>query len=355
MAKIFSLVFTGLSGSGKTTLAKAVSEELKRLGVHCQFIDGDDFREEIGSPFGYSYEERMKNNGVVRAVIKYLNKNGVNVIFTLVAPYEKMRQAMRENIGAPYIEVYAKCPATVCARRDVKGYYKKQQQGGIKNLNGADDVYEEPVGSDIVVDTEHDTKSVCVDAILRYLRENGYIEYKYITENNTENRQDYMYSDYHGEEFLSAYKKTRQSFVASHPEARLFIPPDDNANGRLVKLTKRIEAGEWTADVAKELDFFVKAFEVRKRLYDEYQPESIRPKDGAAYDCAGNYLLLALSAYRGYTRTKNLKYLNVMLKLDDTLMSLEKSLTPYEASCLSALLRAEAESVERISSGEGLA
>ena len=129
MAKTFSLVFTGLSGSGKTTLAKQVTDELKKRGVHVQLIDGDDFRNELGNLFGYTREERMKHNRIARTLMRYLNRNNVNVIFTLVAPYEEMRQGMREAVGDAYIEVYAKCTPETCAKRDVKGYYKKQREG----------------------------------------------------------------------------------------------------------------------------------------------------------------------------------------------------------------------------------
>lgn len=79
MNKTFSLVFTGISGSGKTTLAKRVSKKLNQLGTTVQLIDGDDFRKEIGNLFGYTRDERMKNNCVARTVMKYLNKNNINV------------------------------------------------------------------------------------------------------------------------------------------------------------------------------------------------------------------------------------------------------------------------------------
>ncbi len=348
MAKTFSLVFTGLSGSGKTTLAKRVTDELLKMGVHVQFIDGDDFRNELGNLFGYTREERMKHNRIARTVMRYLNRNNVNVIFTLVAPYEEMRQGMRAAVGEAYIEAYAKCTLEICAKRDVKGYYKRQREGAMQNLNGVDDVFEEPRHSEIVVDTEHDLEETCVGEILRYLREHGYIEYKYITENNLENRQDYMYSAYHGRIFLHAYRKTREVFMESvgHTSMEMSFSESgtqekNETNGRLTALAKILELGKWTDEEKKESDYFVKAFELRKRLYNKYQAASLRPVEESGYDCVDNYFLLSFCAYHSYLKTQSLKYLNTMLKVDDTLLSLVARLSQQEKGKLNWLLKRE--------------
>lgn len=354
MAKTFSLVFTGLSGSGKTTLAKRVTDELIKKGVHVQLIDGDDFRNELGNLFGYTREERMKHNRVVRTVMRYLNRNDVNVIFALVAPYEEMRQGMREDVGQAYVEAYTKCTSETCARRDVKGHYKKHREGTMQNLNGVDDVFEEPGHSEIVVDTEHDSEEACVGTILRYLREHGYIEYKYITENNLENRQDYMYSAYHGEIFLDAYRKTRGAFMegVGHTSRKISFSESgtqnkNETNGRLVALAKKLESGRWTDEEQKETDYFVKAFEIRKRLYNTYQAASLRPVEESGYDCVDNYILLSFCAYHSYLQTQSLKYLNAMLKVDDTLLSLVARLSQQEKEKLNWLLQREIDLVRQ--------
>ena len=72
------------------------------------------------------------------------------------------------------IEVYVRCSYEECAKRDVKGYYRKQMEGKLAHLNGADDVYEVPTNSDIVIDTEMDTVSEAVDKILTFLEAGNY-------------------------------------------------------------------------------------------------------------------------------------------------------------------------------------
>jgi adenylylsulfate kinase (apsK) len=165
----------GRSGSGKTTIANALEKELKSKGVQkLQVIDGDVIRKQFGNIFGFTYEERMRCNQAVRVVVQYLLDNGISVILSQVAAYEEMRQKVSEQFEKDYIEVYIKCSYEECARRDVKGYYRMQKNGEMQNLNGADDIYEIPKNSDIVIDTEMENVSDAVEKIVLYLKESGY-------------------------------------------------------------------------------------------------------------------------------------------------------------------------------------
>lgn len=176
MHKKFMMYLVGLSGSGKTTIAEALEKELKSRKKDCrlQVIDGDVIRGQFGDVFGYTYEERMKCNQAVRVVVQYLLDNDVYVILTQVAAYEEMRRKVREQFANEYIEIYVKCSQEECARRDVKGYYRRQKNGEIHNLNGTDDVYEVPQNSNIVIDTEKETVAEAVEKIISYLEESGY-------------------------------------------------------------------------------------------------------------------------------------------------------------------------------------
>lgn len=175
MKKTFMIYIIGKSGSGKTTIANALTDRLRKEGMkHLQMIDGDVIREQFGDIFGYTYEERMKCNQAVRVVVKYLLDNGISVILAQVAAYEEMRARVHKAFEKEYIEVYLKCSYNECARRDVKGYYKKTKEGKMNNLNGVDDVYDVPKGSNIVIDTEIETVEEAVLKIMAYLKESGY-------------------------------------------------------------------------------------------------------------------------------------------------------------------------------------
>lgn len=172
MQKKFMIYMIGISGSGKTTIANAVAEELRKEGINnLQVIDGDIIRQQFGDIFGYTYEERMKCNQAVRVVVQYLLDNGISVILAQVAAYEEMRAKVRQQFAEEYIEIYIKCSYEECARRDVKGYYKKMQKSEIHDLNGGDAVYEIPQNSDLVIDTEELSVSEAVQKIIAYLRE----------------------------------------------------------------------------------------------------------------------------------------------------------------------------------------
>lgn len=140
-----------------------------------QVIDGDELRDELGNLFGYTREERMKQSHVVRTLVKYLNKNDINTLVAVVAPYEEMRQEFREYIKKTYVEVYVKCSLAECSRRDVKGYFAKNRKGEMNNLNCADDTYEIPLTSDIIIDTEQTTVDEAVGRIINYLKQKDYI------------------------------------------------------------------------------------------------------------------------------------------------------------------------------------
>ncbi|GFI19322.1 putative adenylyl-sulfate kinase [Lachnospiraceae bacterium] len=175
MQNKFLIYMIGRSGSGKTTIAYALEKRLKEEGKHnIQVIDGDVIRKQFGDIFGYTREERLKCNQAVRVVIQYLLNNDISVILAQVAPYEEIRNLVRKQFKEEYIEAYIKCSYEECARRDVKGYYKKQQNGELNNLNGANDVYEIPQNSQIVVDTEKETVSKAVDKIMLYLEEHRF-------------------------------------------------------------------------------------------------------------------------------------------------------------------------------------
>nr|WP_325185721.1 adenylyl-sulfate kinase [uncultured Oscillibacter sp.] len=172
--KPFVVCFTGISGSGKSTLASAVADALKEKPLPLQIIDGDVLRSELGNLFGYAREERMKQNQIVKVVAKYLLRQEVNVLISIVAPYDEMRKGMREFFGENFYLVYVKCPSEICAERDVKGYYRLSRENQMHHLNGVNDIYEVPEDAELTLDTSQLSLDKCVERILSYLREREY-------------------------------------------------------------------------------------------------------------------------------------------------------------------------------------
>jgi hypothetical protein len=92
-------------------------------------------------------------------------------------------------------------------------------------------------------------------------------------------------------------------------------------------------------DVKNWIDKLVQKFEVTKRIYTAYP--SIPKKGCGAYDNMTVYALLALLLALFFGRTKNLKYLNTVIKLNDLLCSVKEivkeDLVAYTACYLSLL------------------
>lgn len=64
-----------------------------------------------------------------------------------------MAKRIHELDNLHFFEIFVDTPLDVCKNRDVKGLYKKAQQGAIKGFTGIDQAYEKPERPDLVVKT----------------------------------------------------------------------------------------------------------------------------------------------------------------------------------------------------------
>ena len=171
----FTLWFTGLSGAGKSTIAGILEKIIKELGLKIEILDGDIVRTHLSKGLGFSKEDRDTNIRRIGYVASLLSRNGVIVITAAISPYIAIRNEVRE-MHENFIELYAKCPLEVAEKRDVKGLYKKARAGEIPQFTGISDPYEEPENPEITVETCKETPEESADKILRWLKENGFIE-----------------------------------------------------------------------------------------------------------------------------------------------------------------------------------
>ncbi|MBN2334585.1 adenylyl-sulfate kinase [Candidatus Bathyarchaeota archaeon] len=174
MSKGVTVWFTGLPCSGKTTIADRLAEVLREQGHNVERLDGDIVRKSLTSDLGFSKEDRDENIKRVTFVAKLLTRNGVKVLATFVSPYIERRRKTREEIGE-FMEVYVRCSVEECAKRDVKGMYKKAFAGEITGFTGVDDPYEEPPSPEVVVDTERETVEESVRKVLEKMGSLGYL------------------------------------------------------------------------------------------------------------------------------------------------------------------------------------
>lgn len=178
------------------------------------------------------------------------------------------------------------------------------------------------------------------------------MKYQYITEDNLEIRQTYMYAMYGGKEFLTAYLNSRQTFLRNvyvnengiHMYLEKMLKKYENVSRKktIVSLLALAYAENVTdAEYKKQIDRYIKRFEVHKLLFEEYDAETGKPLQGSEHRFFDNYLMLAVAVEKSYVGTANLKYLSGLLKLNDTLLSLNNEMDQEQQSVLRFLVRKE--------------
>lgn len=174
----FTIFFTGLSGSGKSTLAKALLDKLLEIGGRpVTLLDGDIVRKNLSSELGFSREHRNLNILRIGFVANEITKNRGVAICAPIAPYEDIRQQVRKLISprGGFILVYLSTPLELCEQRDRKGLYAKARAGIVKEFTGVSDPYEAPTDAEVVLNTAELSVEDGCQAILNYLRQQGYL------------------------------------------------------------------------------------------------------------------------------------------------------------------------------------
>ena len=160
----------GLSGSGKSTLAVNLEKRLFADGRATQLLDGDNVRSGLNADLGFSDEDRSENIRRIAELSKLFVEAGMVVINSFITPLQKQRDLARSILGdEDLIEVYVRCSLETCAARDVKGLYRKADEGGISGFTGRDSAFEEPGRVDLVVSTEAVPMETSLDRLYEFV------------------------------------------------------------------------------------------------------------------------------------------------------------------------------------------
>jgi adenylylsulfate kinase len=172
-----TLWLTGLSASGKTTLARALEERLFERGCRVYALDGDNVRHGLNRDLGFSHEDRTENIRRVGEVAKLFTDFGAFCITAFISPYRADRDGVRAIMAeGDFIEVFLDAPLEVCEARDPKGLYRLARAGEIPDFTGVSAPYENPEHPEIVVHTADQTVIQCIDQIVAFLEDRGYLE-----------------------------------------------------------------------------------------------------------------------------------------------------------------------------------
>lgn len=166
--------FTGIPGSGKSTTAHEVERQLFAMGCQAYVLDGDNVRHGLSADLGFSPEHRSEHLRRIGELSRLIYDAGMIVLCAFVSPTREGRNKVRARIPAgAFLEIHCNCPATVCAERDPKGFYKKAQAGEIKDYTGVSAPYEAPEAAELVLDTAARDAVHCAERIISLLRSAG--------------------------------------------------------------------------------------------------------------------------------------------------------------------------------------
>lgn len=181
------------------------------------------------------------------------------------------------------------------------------------------------------------------------------MKYKYITDNNLYNKQTYMYSDYEGLLFIRKYLDSRKSYLEQHKSAGESISEKDISptQRNLRRLLYNLDCGEYDEKTIGTVNQYVKSFEVRKRIYTGYDSDW-KPLENAGFEDYACYLLLADCLIFVYCRTNCLKYFSCLLKLNDTLLSVQNKLGAADREYLGKIITQELEFFWLLADGNGI-
>jgi len=191
-------------------------------------------------------------------------------------------------------------------------------------------------------------------------------KYEYASNDLLKNPQKYQMTKYEDLDFLLAYQSQRKEIIKSLNQQKIptiketinnFSSLDslenlyNNSPIMLSKLLSVLISQYFTlynTDLfLYVLNNLIKKFEIKKKLYSEY--DSDFKETSTSYDNLINYEILSLLSLLYYEKTKNLKFLNVSLKINDTLSSQIQNMTKEnEKSLMGLILKLELQHVIKL-------
>ena len=163
------------------------------------------------------------------------------------------------------------------------------------------------------------------------------MNYTYSKGDLLEASQKYQMSPFHGTDFLNSYKIDRKTILnqldskitkkitLSELIKTLLSSEKFLSNTSITKFTTEIllstflNKSQLTSNDKIILSKLVKSFEIKKKIFTEY--DFNKNTFSIDYKNLRNYILFSLLCAREFEKSRNLKYLNTVLKLNDIISS----------------------------------
>lgn len=151
--------FTGLPASGKSSMAKRAYKRVRRAGVACCMLDGDEVRAALEPPPAYDDAGRADFYVTLANMAALLAHQGMVVMVAATAHLRVYRSHARK-VSPKYIEVHVALPLHHCKQRDTKGLYAAAAAGAIAALPGVGADYQPPLHPDVIANGGKDTAAL---------------------------------------------------------------------------------------------------------------------------------------------------------------------------------------------------
>jgi adenylylsulfate kinase-like enzyme len=170
MNKVYECFFiVGLSASGKTTLATRLVDHLRETGFQSILVDGDQINEYsiLNKYNGHDLESRLQRGKDLTNFVQWLINCNVIPVISVIGQPAKLRTYWKKHIKS-YTEIQLNCDVITCQKRDKKNLYNRALNEDIKNVIGIDIPYEDPLTSNLTIDTINLTKEAVFKEVLEY-------------------------------------------------------------------------------------------------------------------------------------------------------------------------------------------
>lgn len=149
------------------------------------------------------------------------------------------------------------------------------------------------------------------------------MKYKYIRE-SWKKPVNYNFSIYGGKDFIKSFDDVRNKKISELETLIKGFDNNENSNQSFSTiqsktsdaLNSEIESMIKNNKFSSTIDFYIRKFEIKKLIFNDYNKEGF---GCGSHDNLLNYIMLSKACLEAYKLSKNLKYLNTALKLNDIL------------------------------------
>lgn len=182
--------------------------------------------------------------------------------------------------------------------------------------------------------------------------------YYYTKENRIFYPNTYFYTEFHGVKFFSAFDENRKIFLGTNdcykepslPDLSIEKTQSEKSVETFTKLEHlfyQVLTNSHDPNMYAEIEIFRKKFEVTKKIYKFYD-ENWKPINKEEIYELSLYLRLAQIFEAVYSSGKKLIYLNVLLKIIDSLISVRSDLSKEQRENVSWLILREKKHIDEL-------